>query len=178
MHRTAIRNEQPIEYLFRFWVSSKVNGSETQRTNWWELYTDTAVKINTQCLNTNAFSVCECGFMTAVQLCKWFHLGRCGSFTECMYPEQSVLQCLRSLLSFWNRPSLHQNGLNKHWTPLMPTELLWMWSCPSWPMELLSKGSCCSYSLTMGRVYVTRGPFQHTVSKSNQLCFDILRKYI
>lgn len=106
------------------------------------------------------------GFMTAVQLCKWFHLGRCGSFTECMYPEQSVLQCLRSLLGFWKRPSLHQNGLNKHWAPQMPTELPWMWGYPSWPVELLSKGSCGSYSLTMGRVYVTHGLFQLTESQS------------
>lgn len=28
-------------------------------------------------------------------------------------PEQSV----SSLLGFWNKPSLRQNGLNKHWTP-------------------------------------------------------------
>ncbi|TNN82943.1 hypothetical protein EYF80_006900 [Liparis tanakae] len=37
------------------------------------------------------------------------------------HPEQSVSQCLFSLLGFWNKLPLHQNGLNKHRAPQMPT---------------------------------------------------------
>lgn len=91
-----------------------------------------------------------------------------------VYPEHSVPRGLLSLLGFWNKPSLHQNGLNKHWAPQMPTELLWMRAGPSWPVEwrgsrLLSKGSGCSYSLTTGRAWNSMTLFQfNRVSKSDQ----------
>lgn len=78
---------------------------------------------------------------------------------DTVYPEQSAACSLCSA-----------SGTNCHctrmgWISSGNHRALWMWACPSWPVELLSKGSCSSYSLTK---YMQCMTFLSLVSKSNK----------